>query len=453
MIIPPYILPTLLVLTTVIMFLVFAGTYITAKAQKTPALWSFIWMLGSMLLWLVGRFMAPVAPEESYDVVCVLIQLSGIFLLPGGWFLFCHSLDRESWPQKWLLSLWLLLNGALQTLIFTNSWRLLFIGEIVKGGFKPSPLFPVMSIGLANLEFLGGLVYLFRYRRRRRRREKAVLLLALNLFFIFSEFVITYWDASRFISDIYLGLNLILFSGLMLYLGKYVFVDVSPISLDVFLNNIQDAVLVFDSKDLLVDSNLKTLGQTLSMEGISNLSTFIARITTLMVEGAIAKIQRIDSNLNETIYEYIALKNVDALQAQIEYFILCASVLYDAKNKKIGFVITMHDITSDRLLAEDLARKNTELERINDQLQDNLSIANRLEEEKERNRIAAEIQQQIGQNISELINNLEDSRACVRRSTKDMNADTKILKLNLAIDKCREALGQIRKAVNKLMPK
>ena len=131
----------------------------------------------------------------------------------------------------------------------------------------------------------------------------------------------------------------------------------------------------------------------------------------------------------------------------ITYYIFTADTIKNKKNEKLGTVCTFRDITENKLIAIELDKKNRELQRLNKELGAYIRIADSLEEEKERARIAREINNTIGQKLTEILLVLE-----VIKLTNHHDAEIFEGPLNEVIDSCRQVLGEIRVVVSRLIP-
>ena len=99
------------------------------------------------------------------------------------------------------------------------------------------------------------------------------------------------------------------------------------------------------------------------------------------------------------------------------------------------------------MISLELDQKNKDLKSLNLELENYISLADSLAEEKERAQIAREINSTIGQKLTEILSVLE-----VIKLTGQEDAAIFEKPLNEAIASCREVLAEIRVVVSRLIP-
>jgi signal transduction histidine kinase len=262
-------------------------------------------------------------------------------------------------------------------------------------------------------------------------------------------------------------LIILLFQLYIATFGNKFFCNVSMKHINSFVSNLKDSIFVFDLNGILIDKNSNYIRSEdeeiiISLEKINSLQEFLYILQLNIDEDCkdSKDFKSVRDILSKSSEEYNTLKKeitfvkgIDKMQDSKKfYFTLGISPILSKKNRLLGRVFIFHDISSEKNLAYEIEKKNLELEKLNNQLYDYISIANRVEEEKERSRIAFEINSTIGHNIIELLATMEVINMNI---TSNSNTSTEELKLKLtcAIDKCREILAQTRESVNKLLPK
>ena len=215
------------------------------------------------------------------------------------------------------------------------------------------------------------------------------------------------------------------------------------ISLDGFVKNVKDRVAVFDENGILVDMNLSALHKELIPGENSSIEYFIKLLNSYSIN-EILDYQRIISLKGNGLYDQEIWIE---LHSNVRYYVFNASTIKNKKGEKVGTVCTLRDISEYRLISLEMDKKNWELQSLNKELETYIRIADSLEEEKERTRIALEINSTIGQKLTEILSVME----VINLTGKEV-AGIYEKPLNEAIESCREVMSEIRTVVSKLIP-
>ncbi len=228
------------------------------------------------------------------------------------------------------------------------------------------------------------------------------------------------------------------FNGYALFNRQRIFAELSEVSLDVYMEEHEDAVVIFDRSGNLMDFN-QSAGILFGwMEPTVALDYFLAKISESIVSGKIPEAYEVGQEPAE-----IGLEGPLGLR----YYLFSRTIARNRKNMPVATVLSWHDVSRRTVLLQELEQKNTELDRLNSQLKNYLAVAARLEEEKEKNRVFLEIQETIGARLAGLIGELERMRETGKINEKP--ADEKLAAVTL---RCRELMFEIRLSVNQLMP-
>jgi signal transduction histidine kinase len=243
---------------------------------------------------------------------------------------------------------------------------------------------------------------------------------------------------NSFLSDFAAVFGFLVFNASFYLKRQSIFAELSEVSIDVFMEKLDDAVLIFDRDEKLIDFNKNAKALVHSLDNIETLKEFIEEVNKDLIAGE--QIAAASNKCSKPV-------EIGVLGPSGEkYYIFNITMVENKKNMTVAVVLTFHDITEKTMLLIELGKKNAELDRLNTRLKDYISMANRLEEEREKNRAALEIQKTIGSSITELLMGLE-----VLRSIDSANEKTVREKLSETIDKCRSIMSEIRIAVEKLM--
>jgi len=230
----------------------------------------------------------------------------------------------------------------------------------------------------------------------------------------------------------------ILFNSCFFHYRTKVFAELSAISIDKFMERLDDAILIFDSSGKLADCNQKSLQLFPFLAQINTINEFYEQFNKIIVSGTAVNI----SGDTITEPEEKGLKTASG----IRYYQHNITTVLDKNNRQAATVLTFHDITENTMLLRELEDKNTELDILNQELKNYITVAHRLEDEKEKTRVILEIQQTIGQNIAELLIGLEALKGLDNEQEEIVKA-----KLDTIIEKCRELMLEVRRSVENLI--
>lgn len=219
----------------------------------------------------------------------------------------------------------------------------------------------------------------------------------------------------------------------MVVSGPDLFPELSPVSLDGLMKRIDEVILIFGENGKLIDASrqAKVLFPFLK-EGLP-MAEFIDNIQKITISQ-----QRLD--IKDMIHT--------DKKGQIELFFAdgekcfqyCITHIKHGKRNSVAVVVSLHDTTENFILQKQLEQKNTELEKINYQLQEFLETEEKLIEEEQKAKAAKEIREEIGTKIEKLITEMQNVRP-----------DEQQQKLPVLIERCRELMAGIRISVQKLM--
>lgn len=243
---------------------------------------------------------------------------------------------------------------------------------------------------------------------------------------------------SRYIAHFAPSLSFLLCTGCIFFNRHRIFAELSEVSLDAFMEGHEDAVVIFDRSGILMDHNQSAVNLTGWLNKQTNLNDFLENL-------CLSSVSENMSEANAAEQEPIEIRLEGPLG--LRYYLYNRTIARNKKNKMVATVLSFHDVTEKTVLLQELELKNTELDRMNRELQNYLAVAARLEEEKEKNRVFQEIQETIGGRLTELIEEMEWIRSTEKSGEKPV-----VKKLDRVILRCRELMADIRLVVNQLLP-
>lgn len=432
-------LPLTVVFVMVIALAALLNTFLFAKAKKTVVFWLFMMVQSGLFLWLFGAYMAILAPTAHVMAIYVTLQHGGIILISWGWALL-GWMRADGNPTNRSLAVLSFISFIMMICVLTNPIHNRYLQKISLDVQEPGMLFR-MCIFFILLNFVcGGVGF---WRKSKALTKKGLLAVALTGTGVILCAMLSlqggFMPPARFApAAAFLMLGII-----TLLDWQDLFRDISPVSLHAFMNSISDAVIIIDGDQNIVDAN--NLGK-LADFAQNKSDQSIVKFVEQMNKHVMHQTNRI---LNDLCGIYLCQVKGDIVLSNGEEtcgFSVSATPLYDQTKKRIGGIIIFHDITEEMSLHKALDEKNAELEKTNVQLKDYVMIANRLEEEREKSRIAAEIQNSLGQKIMEILAVLE-----VLRYSADQDRMRVKENLQKAIDACRGVLADVRTSVARIM--
>lgn len=332
-----------------------------------------------------------------------------------------------------------LLASYLVVALFMSLWSAVKLLEIVSPTAEIKLIHIQIQYVLALLLIIGVAGFLLMVSMKRRASKKIAMCLTLGMI-TFSLLLLLHFELPLVAATYILILQFSVLNLSVFFYRHQIFPE-TEISLDTFVNHIDDRVAVFDLAGNLVDMNLRALQEVLIPTGSKTLVSFLE------------KIKRYSNPDNLNIDAILSMENTFESEVCIEsedhptYYIFHVHVIKNKREEKLGTVCTLRDITENKILSIELDYKNKELQSLNEELDNYIKIADSLEEEKERAQIAREINSTIGQKLTEILSVLE-----VIKLTSKEDADVFEKPLNEAIERCHEVLSEIRVVVSRLIP-
>lgn len=331
------------------------------------------------------------------------------------------------------------LSSYLAVAFFMSFWSAMRLLEIVSPTEEIRIIYHEIQLA-CSLLFLASVIGFFTMIALKRQIPKTMVVLLIMGTITISLLVMLIFKLP-IQAGTYLLLILFAVINLKVFLYRYKIFPETEISLDNYVNHIDDCVAVFDLSGNLVDMNLRALQEVLIPTGSRTLDSFFEQIKHYAT-AEILEITDIKS-LQNSIEKEVSIET----EERPAYYIFRASILKNKKREKLGTVCTLRDITENKLVSMELDRKNKELQGLNEELSNYIEIADSLEEEKERAQIAREINSTVGQKLTEILSVLE-----VIKLTSKESGDVFERPLNEAIERCHEVLTEIRVVVSRLIP-
>lgn len=217
----------------------------------------------------------------------------------------------------------------------------------------------------------------------------------------------------------------------LVFSRRSLFAELSSVSIDNFMQELDDMILIFDKSGKLIDANRQAKKSWLFLHDGLTISEFLERLKEMTVSK-----KCVEKN-GMVRHEEVALSFSDG----IRHYQYGETRVKDKMGGIQATVLNFHDITEQSLLEKELAGKNDELEKLNIKLKAFLDTAEKLVEEEQKAKAVKDIKETVGTRIEKLLSGLE--------SVSFRNKQEKLPEL---IENCREAMAGVRLAMQKLMP-
>lgn len=269
--------------------------------------------------------------------------------------------------------------------VLTNEFHHLFFIEFKFYGLTKYGILFIIQTTISYLYILTGCILLIIHMVNQPKPMRKQVLFTLIAFFC--PFIINVMMIFGIVDIHHIDLTIVCFAFTMLFLtiaiGKYKLLNIIPIALDEITQNMHESILVVDSFNNIVYANKSLLlnfcynKKSLINEPITN---FVSELRNNIVCSEFSEMLLDTMEFGTTEYINGEFKIMEPEQ---KYYYAYAKPIYDIKNKLIGRVFSINDVSGYRQLVEKLALF------------------------KERDRIAVEMHDNLGRTLTLLRANLE----------------------------------------------
>jgi len=228
---------------------------------------------------------------------------------------------------------------------------------------------------------------------------------------------------------------------------KYRFLDIVPIALRRLVNNMNQAIVVVDSFNKIVDYNnsfLTTFKEIKSIKKNIDFEIIIKDLKTVIVEDD-ASIKALEILKDKTCEGFKG--EICLAIPEFKYLSVDMQSLKAKRKEILVRVISFNDISEYKKLMNEVNEKNLELTNMYEQIKEYASAVEELTITKERNRFARDIHDTLGHTLTLLIALLEVSNiTCGKDNEKTRE------KLKKALIVSREGLKEVRRSISGLAP-
>ncbi len=389
-------------LITLILLILF-NSYIFFRAKKSPLLFSYLSVVGMIMVWIVSKILKTLSPTIELRWIFIIIQYFAIDYLGICLLIFAYIHSKNRLPSKKQIIIWSILPTASFIAILTNPLHMGFYSyfDIYRDRFgilfyvAQSIHYTYLIIGIYLLargftkqsffhgkKSLGNVFAIF-----------VVLPLSANLYYILFKMDLVAWIFPFPVFDfspIAASISLVLF---MFPALKFQYFDMSPVSLTRLYNLVPEGLIFVDSEHRLYGGNATFYSMLGLQKDPTRLKELIEAIKDL-------------ANVDEGLFEgFITDKNTPDLDIELTQGPYIKIRKTNLKNGHI--LLAFHDYTEINKNHILLLEQNQELEKANRLLEDMAKQTKELAITKTKAQIAQNVHDILGHSLTVVIGTAE----------------------------------------------
>lgn len=424
--------------------------FILNKAKKSTILNSFVFVHTLSIIWSLGLILEQLAIHQEIWLRWGSLYVSyiGICFFSFAWLLFCGYYTNSRFTSK---KIYIILISVpffiFYFLLLTNNYHQLFyiipegerrqLGPAYWGlvavsyvylscGFALLIRFALISKGVMRIQTL--LIFI-----------SCILMFILNIFRIVYQFPIETTPITVSIST----------SIIFTYASvKYRLFNIVPMSSMTFIESIEQGILIIDKGDTIVGYN-KALTNILQCknlirenEPVKPLITYLKSVCSIESDTS-AIVDAFESKIDGLVKGHMQI-NFNTKR----YYDVTIQPVIGNRGKMVGRIISLNDVTKIHLLNIELKEKNTELEVMNESLNeanevllDHALSVEELSITKERNRILNDMHDSIGQTYTVILSLINVGKSFVEDNFKAQQVLSDMYQI------AKEGLNEIRASI------
>lgn len=434
----------------------FMISYYLLKAKRNPLLYSNIAFQSLICLWLVGEIYEILALTKLERWHAVAFQYFSICFMGLAWLIFSLHYIEHSYikKRKNILPLFII-PIILYSLVLTNESHHLFYSVFEYDHRVYGAAFWIHSILSYGYVFSGTiLLIIYALKRDGNVRKQSLLIILAALIPIITNWlhVFRYIRVGFDLTPVSFVLTFMLFFIASL---RYKFLNIMPVALRRIFNHMDHAMVVADDCGTIINYNNKFRQEFLDpfrITSAARIESFVEKILEVIEQN-----KREAEEILQAICQGTKKDLVGVIELNIgerKCFKIKISPLLNKKNQVLGQVISFNDITGYKNLLDEVNKKNTRLEKLNEeltaanrQLQDYTAVAEELAVARERNRIAREAHDTLGHTMTLLINQLKACKFDLKNNPGGAQA-----RIEEGINIATYGLKELRRSISGLRP-
>ncbi|MFO8133582.1 MAG: histidine kinase N-terminal 7TM domain-containing protein [Thermoplasmatota archaeon] len=338
--------------------------------RRTPTVAVFIYFLGFAALWSFAYAFELWAGTFDGSLFWKKVKYMGITLIPVLWLTFIlHYTGREKWAQRRYMALLSTVPVVCIVGIWTNPLHHLFYATIREGTLGPftgvvttgGVLFWLNSVYAYVLIMVGVIILLHSALSAQRIYAWQAAVLSAGIMLPLAANICYVSGNCPFPFDYDLTPSMFVAGGIAIWLSMFRlrFLDVVPIARETLIENIEDAILVLDSHNKIVDVN--PVGRDMIRQKLF-------RLPDQHIIGA--RIENLFSHRPDLIDRYGDVRSARGevqlgMEGNPRWYDVTISPLHASTGRYVGRVLTLRDISMRKQAEQRISRLNDGLRLIN----------------------------------------------------------------------------------------
>ncbi len=404
-----------------LLLLIAFSIYISIRANKDNMYYNFMSVQLSFMIWIVAKILKTVSPSFELRWFFVILQYFGICLLEVTFLNFAYNYYTGKNLPNWFVKFIVILASLQFTVIYTNEYHHLFYSKFNFNGDEFGKLFYV-HVGIMYSCILAGIFMIARKFRKEFYHTKQFLEISLA---IIIPLLANIYYLSGYYHKLMKNLNLRAFDitpiAFSLSLGVFVyaiykrdFLNIMPVLEDEIMKHISAGVVVLDSNEQVIELN----------ETANNYQT-----TEPEIEIYWKGIEEVDKVIEYSSGKYIHIQK---------------RILIGNRQKLLGYLITMMDVTSYIVVHKNIEEQVEELKTINYELKEKIKLNDTLSKISARNFVARELHDILGYSMTISIKLLEIAKIECESGGSSKEVESRLIK---AHENCQKGYSDLRKSL------
>jgi signal transduction histidine kinase len=431
--------------------------YFLLIGKKKKLLFTYILLQVFVVIWASGQVWEMMASNLHSRWLAVVFSFLGYGYVGFGWLQFSglYTGNRTIIKPR---NIWLLLiPPSLSYLsLLTNNLHHLYITTFaLKLNTSDNyGIFYWFFIAATYIYILTGIIIMIKYALTQLKdsRNQSILLIISASIPLLADIVVEIDTMMRtnFLGHLdvtlySISLSLLLFGVISL---KYRFLNIIPVAWQKIMNHMKESMLIIDRANTVVNYNhsFKNKFPEFIQTGTDDLGAFTQQLTKHC--DGLSESNRIINAIRHGATDIIS-GELTLITPEWKCFSVYIQSILSKRGETQGRIVLFNDVTHDKKLLRELQDKNNamsvmnqELAAANEQLKDYARTVEELAVAQERNRIARDIHDSVGHNLTLLIALLE-----VSADLYDQNSTETRSKLLEATKAAREGLQEVRRSI------
>lgn len=441
--------------------------YQLSKGKKRALLYSYLSCQSLLFIWALTELLEAWTINESSKWLIYQVQFFPVCFIGFCWLILCLYYTEHRFVTVRRHIVWLFIPCfLLYLLMLTNAFHHLFF-TVFEYDREEYGIAFWLNAALAYSYVFAGSVFLLHCSFQRYHTAKmlfillvfaAVIPVVANILFLAKIVNLTYelTPIAYDITPTTFSITVTLFT---IAITRYRFLNIMPLALWEIVYNMKESILVLDSSLHIVNYNAKFYDNFIPNKPGSRFEDLNDVIAAFKARGAHWAGTGRDA---EDMYRVLRDNATEAVCAELlinndqEYRFYTVDIrpVLSKQGLAVGHIISLNDVTTDKMLFNELNRKNGELEimnrellTLNRQLEDSAALVKELAVAAERSRFARDAHDTLGNMMALLIKMLEASAASCREHAPETEGQ-----LREAIQVARDGLKELRRSMFGLIP-